>query len=99
PALRALREPVERVRARAERLARLVGGEVVETTARAGGGSLPLDELPSAAVALEVELAAALRGSDPPVVAVVRDDRTLLDCRTIADADVDAVAAAVLACR
>ena len=99
PALRALREPVERVRARAERLARLVGGEVVETTARAGGGSLPLDELPSAAVALEVELAAALRGSDPPVVAVVRDDRTLLDCRTIADADVDAVATAVLACR
>ena len=45
------------------------------------------------------ELAAALRAAEPPVVAVVRDDRTLLDCRTIADDEVEAVAAAVLACR
>ena len=32
---------------------------------------------------------------DPPVVAVVRDGRTLLDCRTLTDAEVDEVAAAV----
>ena len=32
-------------------------------------------------------------------VAVVRDGRTLLDCRTITDAEVDEVAAAVLAAR
>jgi L-seryl-tRNA(Ser) seleniumtransferase len=99
PALRMLREPVERVRERAEQLAASVGGEVVETTARAGGGALPLLELPSAACALEGELAARLLLGEPPIVALVRDDRTLLDCRTIADAEVDAVAAAVLACR
>jgi hypothetical protein len=33
------------------------------------------------------------------VVAIVRDGRTLLDCRTLTDAEVDEVAAAVLAAR
>src|ERR671936_754156 len=42
PVLRMLREPPEAVRARAERLASLAGGEVEQTVARAGGGSLPL---------------------------------------------------------
>jgi L-seryl-tRNA(Ser) seleniumtransferase len=99
PVLRMLHEPVETVRARAERLAGLVGGEVEDTVARVGGGALPLAELPSAACAVEEELADALRGGEPPVVALVRDGRTLLDCRTLTDAEVDEVAAAVLAQR
>jgi len=99
PVLRMLHEPVEAVRARAERLAELVGGEVEDTVARVGGGALPLAELPSAACAVEEELADALRAGDPPVVALVRDGRTLLDCRTLTDAEVDEVAAAVLAQR
>jgi len=99
PVLRMLREPVEAVRARAELLAQAVGGEVEETVARAGGGALPLAELPSAACALEEGLAAALRTHDPPVIAVVRDGRTLLDCRTLTDAEADEVAEAVAACR
>jgi L-seryl-tRNA(Ser) seleniumtransferase len=80
-------------------LAALVGGEVVETVARAGGGALPLHELPSAAVALDGELAAALRAGDPPVLAIVRESRTLLDCLTLADDELDVVARAVAACR
>jgi L-seryl-tRNA(Ser) seleniumtransferase len=99
PALRMLREPLETVRARAERLASLTGGEVVETVARPGGGALPLYDLPSAGVELEPELAASLRSGEPPVVALVRGDRTLLDCRTIGDDEVDLVAAAVRAAR
>jgi L-seryl-tRNA(Ser) seleniumtransferase len=99
PVLRILREDADTVRARAERLAQLVGGEVEETIARAGGGALPLAELPSYACAVEEELAARLRGGDPPVVAVLRDGLTLLDCRTLSDEDVDEVAAAVTACR
>ena len=95
PVLRMLHEPVETVRARAERLARLVGGEVEETVARVGGGALPLAELPSAACAVEEELAEKLRLGEPPVIALVRDGRTLLDCRTLTDAEVDEVAAAV----
>jgi L-seryl-tRNA(Ser) seleniumtransferase len=94
-----LREPLEAVRARAERLAASVGGSVEETVARVGGGALPLAELPSAACAGEEELAALLRAHDPPVVAVVRDGRTLLDCRTLTDDEADEVGAAVHACR
>ena len=99
PVLRMLREQTAAVRARAERLAGLVGGDVEETVARAGGGALPLAELPSFACAVEEELAARLRNAQPPVIAVVRDGRTLLDCRTLSDDEVDEVAAAVVASR
>jgi len=99
PVARMLGEPAEAVRARAERLAAAVGGEVEETVARAGGGSLPLLELPSFACAVEEELAEALRTGEPPVVAIVRDGRTLLDCRTLTDAEADEVAAAVRVAR
>ena len=99
PVLRMLHEPVAAVRTRAERLAALVDGEVEDTVARVGGGALPLAELPSAACAVEEALAEALRRGEPPVVALVRDGRTLLDCRTLTDAEVDEVAAAVLAAR
>ena len=99
PILRMLDEPIEAVRARAARLAGLVGGEVEDTVARVGGGALPLAELPSAACAVEEGLAEALRLGEPPVVALVRDGRTLLDCRTLSDEEVDEVATAVLALR
>ena len=95
PVLRMLHEPAEAVRTRAERLAERVGGEVEETVARVGGGALPLAELPSFACAVEESLAEPLRLGDPPVVALVRDCRTLLDCRTLTDAEIDEVAAAV----
>ena len=99
PVLRMLAEPVETVRARAQRLADLVGGDVEPTVGRVGGGALPLTELPSFACAVEEELAASLRLGDPPVVAVVRDGRTLLDCRTLADAELDEAAAAIIRAR
>jgi L-seryl-tRNA(Ser) seleniumtransferase len=99
PVLRMLREDVDVVRARAERLASLVGGTVEATAARVGGGALPLAELPSYACAVEERLAAPLRTGEPPVVGVVRDGRLLLDCRTVAEEEVDEVAAAVARCR
>jgi L-seryl-tRNA(Ser) seleniumtransferase len=99
PVLRMLAEPPEAVRARAERLAQLTGGTVEETVARVGGGALPLAELPSCACAVDEALAARLRQCEPPVVGVVRDGRLLLDCRTLADAELGEVAAAVAACR
>jgi L-seryl-tRNA(Ser) seleniumtransferase len=99
PVLRMALEDVDAVRARAERLAELAGGEVEETVGRIGGGSLPLAELPSFACAIEEELAAPLRAGDPPVVGVVRDGRLLLDCRTLSDDEADEVAAAVSRCR
>jgi L-seryl-tRNA(Ser) seleniumtransferase len=99
PVLRMALEDAEAVRARAERLAELTGGEVEETVGRIGGGALPLAELPSFACAVEEELAAPLRSGDRPVVGVVRDGRLLLDCRTLTDAEAEEVATAVSQCR
>ncbi|HET8872997.1 MAG TPA: L-seryl-tRNA(Sec) selenium transferase [Gaiellaceae bacterium] len=99
PVLRMLVEPASEVRARAERLARLVGGVVEETVGRVGGGALPLAELPSFSCAVQEELSARLRSGDPAVIGIVRDGRLLLDCRTVADGEVDEVARAVQAAR
>src|SRR6185437_12313518 len=52
----------------------------------------PLTELPSFACAVGEELAAKLRACDPPMIALVRDGRTLLDCRTLADDEIEEVA-------
>jgi L-seryl-tRNA(Ser) seleniumtransferase len=99
PVLRMASEGAEEVRARAERLAELLDGEVEETVARIGGGALPLAELPSFACAVEEELAGPLRHGEPPVIGVVRDGHLLLDCRTLSDAEMNEVAAAVTAAR
>jgi L-seryl-tRNA(Ser) seleniumtransferase len=87
PVLAAAAESTDAVRARAEGLAARLGGDVVATTARVGGGAVPLLEIASFACALDggEALAAALRAADPPVVALVREGRVLLDCRTLTD--------------
>lgn len=78
-------------RARAGTLAEAVGGEVVETVGRAGGGTLPLLVLPSHAVALDASdpgaLAARLRDGAPPVAARVARGRVLLDVLALDDRD------------
>jgi L-seryl-tRNA(Ser) seleniumtransferase len=96
PVLRALAEPAGAVRARAEALAARIGGTVVETVARVGGGALPLAELPSFGVRLEGDadlLAVRLRAGDPAVLARVTDGALVLDCRTLGDADAARIAA------
>jgi L-seryl-tRNA(Ser) seleniumtransferase len=99
PVLRMLDEPLDAVRARAERLAGLIGGEVEETVARVGGGALPLAELPSAACSIEERVVQHLRLGEPPVIGIVRDGRLLLDARTLTDAEVEEAARAVLQAR
>ncbi|MDE3025967.1 MAG: L-seryl-tRNA(Sec) selenium transferase, partial [Acidobacteriota bacterium] len=99
PVLRMLGEEAPVVRIRASRLAELTGGTVEETVARVGGGALPLAELPSFACALDESLAAPLRDGEPPVIGIVRDGKLLLDCRTLADCELDDVASAVSRCR
>jgi L-seryl-tRNA(Ser) seleniumtransferase len=105
---RALREiPVLRmlldddaVAARAQRLAELTGGDLVEAAGKVGGGALPLLELPGPVVALEGradDLAARLRAADPPVLGRIADGRLLLDPRTLADDEVELVGEAVRA--
>jgi L-seryl-tRNA(Ser) seleniumtransferase len=95
PVLAMLDAAPDALDARARRLADGCGGEVVASTAKVGGGALPLLELPGPAVAIEVGLAAALRTGDPAVVGRIADGRLLLDVRTLTDAEVDLAAAAV----
>jgi L-seryl-tRNA(Ser) seleniumtransferase len=85
--------------ARARRLADGCGGEVVASTAKVGGGALPLLELPGPAVAIDVALAEALPAGDPPVIGRISDGRLLLDVRTLTDDEADLAAAAVRAAR
>lgn len=93
PALRAIKAAPSDLRQRATRLAldlqqRGVQCSVVECEGRVGGGSLPQSSLPGAGVALEGDAAAlldALREGDPPVMALLRDDRVILDVRCVTD--------------
>jgi L-seryl-tRNA(Ser) seleniumtransferase len=77
--------------------------ELIETVARAGAGALPVTEVPSVAVAVGVapggadDLAAALRVGTPAVVCRVHEDRLLFDLRAVRDAEVEDLAAALLA--
>ncbi|MDB4931200.1 MAG: selA: L-seryl-tRNA selenium transferase, partial [Myxococcaceae bacterium] len=71
------------------------------TEARVGGGTLPLEALPSWAVRVDGvapdPLAAALRGGAPAVVGRVLDGALHLDVRSVLPGEVDDLAAAVAA--
>jgi L-seryl-tRNA(Ser) seleniumtransferase len=87
---------------RARRLAEGIGAlaEIVAASAKVGGGALPLLELPGPVVAVAgppAALAARLRAADPPVAGRIQDGRLLLDPRTLAEDEIDVVAAAVRA--
>jgi L-seryl-tRNA(Ser) seleniumtransferase len=103
PVLAMLSAPVAAVRERAARLLALLpegAGELAEGTSLVGGGSLPGIELPSCLVAMAgpaEALAARLRQGDPAVMARIAGGRLLLDLRTVADAEVPALAGAIRA--
>jgi L-seryl-tRNA(Ser) seleniumtransferase len=99
PVLAMLEAAPQTLEARARRLAAGCDGEVVASTAKVGGGALPLLELPGPAVAIDVALAQALRAGDPPLVGRIVDGRLLLDVRTLTDEEADQAAAAVRAAR
>ncbi|OBK78453.1 L-seryl-tRNA(Sec) selenium transferase [Mycobacterium sp. 1274761.0] len=99
PVAQALHADVAELRARAQRLAeRLPGAEAVDCIAAVGGGGAPDVELPSAAVSLPEKCAAPLRVGTPAIVGRIENGRCLLDLRTVAPSDDDALASAVLAC-
>ncbi|MGZ4273053.1 MAG: L-seryl-tRNA(Sec) selenium transferase [Solirubrobacteraceae bacterium] len=105
PALEMLELSAEVLMARTRQLAELTGGTLTEMPAAAGGGSLPLHELPGPAVALDPgpdgaeALAARLRRGDPPLIAPVRGERILLSARTLADDEIALAARCVASAR
>ena len=102
PTLRLLTRPVPAIRALAQALLPAVQAavapryraEVVDTLGQIGSGSLPVERLPSAGLALAPvdkkgsgraldALAGALRGLATPVIGRIADDRLLLDLRCL----------------
>jgi L-seryl-tRNA(Ser) seleniumtransferase len=103
PALAMLSADDETLGRRAHELAAATGGTVVASTARVGGGALPLLELPGPVVAIDPgpagvdALAADLRAGDPAVVGRIHDGSLLLDPRTLTDDEAREAARAVRA--
>ena len=99
PVVQALDADPADLRARAERIAaQLPDAAAVPCVAAVGGGGAPGVELPSAAVSLPENYAAALRVGEPAVVGRLEGGRCLLDLRTVAPEDDDALVEAVRAC-
>lgn len=103
PLWRMATAPVDELRARASAVIEQagigahVGVEVVELQAAAGGGTLPGVDVPSAGLSIGGDVSASLRSGTPPVIARVRDGRTLLDFRTIDPSDDVTLATALAA--
>ncbi len=109
PVLRMMRQSHAVVRDRARTLASAIDAldldqidvDVVESLAQAGSGALPLEELPSFAVAITAlntsveELARRIRCGSIAVVGRIEHERLLLDLRTVADNEVDDIVCAI----
>jgi len=105
PVLRMLTETAASIESRAGRLAALMPARfqpaLLPGESAAGGGSFPAAVLPTTLVALDPGvlgahgLALRLRLGNPAVIARVMDNRVVMDVRTIADDDLDAVRGAV----
>lgn len=109
PTLRMLTETEESLAARARELtlrletltdARL-SIDTVRLSSKAGGGSLPLLELPSRCLRLRIAGMAAnalqmkLRQHEPPIIGRIEDDAFVMDMRTLQDDEVAIIAAAI----
>lgn len=80
-----------------DRAAALGVGQVIDLMSVPGGGTLPTVEVPSAGVMLDGDHTAALRAHQPPIIARVQDQKTLIDLRTVEPAHDPMVAAALQA--
>jgi len=95
PALKMAHAPMDELKIRAESFAKKANPllknlqcQPAPTQSAPGGGSLPGKTMASYGLALQTkiqpnQLAAHLRKNKPPVIAVVHDDRTILDLRTV----------------
>ena len=99
PTLRALTRPLREIEEMGNRilprLQQVLGNEfrlfLEDSACQVGSGALPTEEIPSKVVAIECEamaadkIAARFRQARPPIIGRIKDDRFLLDLRTIFD--------------
>ncbi len=99
PTLRMLTLTHDSIKENADRLAMLLGEirdlpihvETVDLSSRAGGGALPLLELPSAGVGVKIKGISAdsirkgLQKTSPPIIGRIEHDVFIMDLRTVQD--------------
>jgi L-seryl-tRNA(Ser) seleniumtransferase len=109
PTIAMLVASAEEMRARAEALAGRISQtcgpaaevQILADVSRAGGGALPMTDIPTFVVALSavamgpVELERELRGWEPPIVSRIHEDRIHLDPRTLSADDEDIIVEAL----
>jgi len=78
-----------------------VAAELADDVSRAGGGALPMADIPTVVVAVTPRdvsvqvLEQRLRMGEPHVIARIADGRLMLDPRTLLDGEIEAVASAL----
>ena len=109
PTLRMMCQSYRSLRSKAERLLKLIGRlktanfslEIADGSSRAGGGALPLLELPTSLLCLvpgrlsSKSIEELLRSYDPPVIGRLEKEKVLLDVRTVQEKELKTVAQAV----
>jgi L-seryl-tRNA(Ser) seleniumtransferase len=97
PTLRMIMLPLEEIQKRAQQLADALKKsgdarlhiQLIERSSKTGGGALPLMELPSLCVGVQIKgispnaLEKTMRSNDPPIIGRIEDDLFVMDPRTI----------------
>ena len=105
PTLRMLTMTIEDITARATHLADGLKNidpsrldiNLIERSSRAGGGALPMLELPSRCLRIQIRgmsanaLEKKMRANDPPIIGRIEDDAYIMDPRTLDEEDLQMV--------
>lgn len=102
PTIKYLTQDADSVRARAEALLEQLGGagRLIPHESRFGGGAMPMEVIPSWAVAITIpspdKLAYNLRKLERPIVGLVSEDMFLINLRCVEDDDISYIARSIL---
>jgi len=108
PTLRMLTMDINEIEQRASKLmenlkkmdASLLRIDLIELSSKAGGGALPLLELPSKCLRIQIEglsantLEISMRKNSPPIIGRIEDDAFIIDPRTLQDDDLPIIESA-----
>ena len=111
PTLRMLTDSLKTIEQKAVRLLQLLAptghenitADLIDAASKAGGGSLPLFDLPTKCVGARIAGMSAsatehaMRKNTPPIIGRIEDDIFLMDMRTVQDDELTEIATALIA--
>ncbi len=109
PTLRMLTMSSKEIEQKAKRLAKKLLAiddarmdiKVLQRSSKAGGGALPLLNLPSQCVSINIQGCSAntlekhLRDNDPPIIGRIEEDKFIMDLRTIQEEEISIIETAI----